>query len=149
MQQRNRELEEELRVLKQRMASMQMQNAALTNNSGLGMTMGMGQDTTQNMNNMQWPMDISFNDTNGMGGFGTQTLGVPKQERPGPTPGMTTSFSSSDGLLSPYASESPTGPSFPELDTGGIDFGGPMPATDDLGLGSDLTTRQYFPHTRF
>lgn len=146
IQQRNRELEEEVHALKERMAAMQMQGGApVGNTSGgvLGMTMGLGQDMAADMAGMQWPISLNYNEAHGLGGFG----GPPMMREGTPASG-TASYPPSDGLLSPFPGPgSPVAPSFSDLEGSGLDFARHMPGpADDLGLGSDLASRQYFPH---
>lgn len=149
IQQRNRELEEEIDALKERVARMQMQNAAVNNTAAMGMPMGMPQSMPPDMASMPWPMESAYHTTEGMGAFGGQPMRMSKESTPASGTDIT-SYPASDGLLSPFpGSESPAAGGFPDLDAGAVDFGPSMAGhgpPDNLGLASDLATRQYFPH---
>ena len=165
IQQRNRELEEEIVMLKEKIDSLEMQSAgAMDAGAPLRVPMqNMQRGLRQQDLGMQWPMGMGYGGGDGslQPGFGPGM--VMPREGTG-TPASVTdisTFTPSDGLISPFPpqTESP-GPGFSDMDptsrldfsgtgVGGPGVGGPgsgAGSSDDLVLGSELASRQYFLH---
>lgn len=152
IQQRNRELENEVAALKERIGALQMQNAGAMNaGAPLGIPMGgLGRDMNAQNLGMQWPqMGMGYGAGEGMSaGFGGADMVLSREETPASVADMA-SYAPSEGLISPFPTTESPANSFSDLDlTSRIDFTG-CAGGDDLGLGSDLASRQYFLPTHF
>lgn len=144
LKQRNKELEEELILMKQKMAQLEMQNAALASGN---MPLAMGGNPPQAMNDIdEWPtltnMPMHFN-ADDMAGFEPNPIGATKADLD-PNGSMVESFSNQDlNMLSPYPSESPTAGAFPSLDASNLGIGSLPGQPNEFGLPNDMANRQY------
>ena len=140
VQQRNRELEETVVILRQQLEDLRMQRDALAAGQGVPLPMGTeGQD-------MNWPLPTSMPyDSDMMTSFDpSQSIGVSRAgDLPGPGNDIVTAYANNPGVMTPYASESPTAGNFPDMDASSLNYG-PIPGQEILqGLSNDMTTRQY------
>lgn len=147
---RNRQLEDEVAILHDRISAMEMQNTgAMDAGAPLSNTMaGLGRDLRPHDINMQWPgMDMGYGGAEGMPpGFGGAGIVLPRADTPAGTSDMAT-YAPSDGLISPFPQTDSSAASFTDIDASRIDFaggGGGRGDGGDLGIGSDLASRQYF-----
>jgi hypothetical protein len=147
---RNRQLEDEVATLHERISAMEMRNTgAMDAGAPLGDPMGsLNRDLRAHDLSMHWPgMDMAYDGAHGLpAGFGGAGMVLPRADTPAGASDMAT-YAPSDGLISPFPQTDSPAASFTDMDPASrIDFagGGGGGGGDDLGIGSDLASRQYF-----
>lgn len=140
IEQRNRELEETVAILKQQLAELKMQRDAAL--AGQPLPLGMGAEG-QDMSSMDWPPMSMPYDANAMTPFDPQSIGVSRPgELAGPGSDLVRAYANQNpDIMTPYPSESPTAGNFPDMAASALNYG-QLPGQDDLiGLSGDLATR--------
>jgi hypothetical protein len=147
---RNRQLEDENASLHERLNAMALQNSgAMDAGAPLGGQMGgLGRDMRPHDLSMQWPaMGMGYGGAEGMpAGFAGAGMVMPRSDTPAGASDMAT-YAPSDGIISPFPQTESPAASFTDMDPASrIEFasGGGGNGGDDLGIGSDLASRQYF-----
>ncbi|KFY19301.1 hypothetical protein V493_08029, partial [Pseudogymnoascus sp. VKM F-4281 (FW-2241)] len=144
---RNRQLEDEVATLHDRISALEMRNTgAMDAGAPLSDPMaGLGRDLRSHDINMQWHgMDMGYGGSEGMpAGFGGAGMVMPRADTPAGGSDMAT-YAPSDGLISPFPQTESPAASFTEMDPSSrIDFAGSGgSAGDDMGMGSDLASPQ-------
>lgn len=149
---RNRQLEDEVATLHDRISAMEMRStSAMDAGAPLSDPMAnLGRDLRSHDLSMQWPgMDMGYGGPEGLSaGFGGAGMVLPRADTPAGASDMAT-YAPSDGLISPFPQTESSAASFSDMDPASrIDFSGSGGSGggggDDLGIGSDLASRQYF-----
>lgn len=145
---RNRQLEDEVATLHDRISTLEMRNTgAMDAGAPLSNPMaGLGRDLRPHDINMQWPgMDMGYGGADGLpAAFGGAGMVLPRADTPAGSDMAT--YAPSDGLISPFPQTESPAVSFTEDPASRIDYSGSggSGGGDDLGIGSDLASRQYF-----
>lgn len=147
---RNRQLEDEVATLHERINALEMRNAgAMDAGAPLNDPMaGLGRGMRPHDLSMQWPgMDMGYGGAEGLpAGFTGAGMVLPRSDTPAGASDIAT-YAPSDGLISPFPQTESPAASFRNMDpTSRIDFSGSggSGAGDDMGIGSDLASRQYY-----
>lgn len=147
---RNRQLEDEVATLHERINALEMRNAgAMDAGAPLNDPMaGLGRGMRPHDLSMQWPgMDMGYGGAEGItAGFAGAGMVLPRSDTPAGASDIAT-YAPSDGLISPFPQTESPAASFRNMDpTSRMDFSGSggSGGGDDLGIGSDLASRQYY-----
>ncbi|KAL5348571.1 hypothetical protein ACLOAV_005988 [Pseudogymnoascus australis] len=141
---RNRQLEDEVATLHDRISTLEMRNTGAMD-AGAPLNHPMAGHLRPHDINMQWNgMDMGYGGADGLpAGFSGAGMVLPRADTPAGTSDMAT-YAPSDGLISPFPQTESPAVSFTEDPSSRIDFSGSggSGGGDDLGIGSDLASPQ-------